>query len=121
MKTLRSIGAVLFGYMLFAMATLAFFKASGIAPHGEVTPVQMAGSIVVGMVAALAGGYAAARLAGSRPAAHGKAVAVVLIAIACISLAKTVGHGSIWSQLAALFLMAPCAAYGGQLRQRQQQ
>lgn len=33
----------------------------------------------------------------------------------------TIGHGAIWSQVAALALMAPAAALGGWLRARQAQ
>jgi hypothetical protein len=44
------------------------------------------------------------------------AVATLLAIGAGVSLAATVGHGAIWSQLAALVLMAPAAALGGQAR-----
>ena len=40
-------------------------------------------------------------------------LAVVLAAGATASLASTIGHGAIWSQVAALVLMAPAAALGG--------
>jgi hypothetical protein len=109
----RSIGAVIAGYLLFAVSAFLFFRLSGQAPHAAAAPAVMAGSIGVGVVAAFAGGFAAARLAGRKPLAHGLAVAAVIALGASVSLAGTIGHGAIWSQVAALLLMAPAAAIGG--------
>jgi hypothetical protein len=121
MRSVRSVGAVVFGYMLFAMSTLAFFKLTGVAPHQDAALVTMASSIAVGVVAALMGGYSAAWLAGRRPLAHGIAVATVLALGATVSLFKTMGHGALWSQCAALLLMVPGAVLGGLVRARQSQ
>lgn len=115
---LRSVLAVVAGYAVFAVAAFAFFSLSGQPPHQPAPTAVMLGSIAVGMVAALAGGYLAAWLAAQRPFAHGIAVAGVLALGATVSLVKTLGHGAIWSQLAALVLMAPCAVGGGWLRGR---
>ncbi len=119
MKILRSIGAVLVGYMLFVVTTLAFFKLTGQAPHQAAPPAIMLGSVALGIVAALLGGYAAGYLAGRRPFVHGLAVAAVLALGASASLISTLGHGAIWSQLCALLLMVPAAALGGLVRERQ--
>jgi putative membrane protein (TIGR04086 family) len=67
-------------------------------------------------MSALLGGYVAAWLAKRRPLAHGFAVAAVLALGAAISLLSTLGKGAIWSQVAALVIMVPCAAIGGWLR-----
>lgn len=119
MKIIRSIGAVVFGYLLFAFSAFAFFRLSGQPPHQDAPLSLMLGSVAVGVVAALLGGYVAAWLAGRRPLAHGVAVALLLVLGATISLLSTLGHGAIWSQLAALLLMAPSAAFGGWVRARQ--
>lgn len=113
MRILRSIGSVALGYLVFAVSAFAFFQFSGQPPHADAPVSVMAGSIVVGVPGAFCGGSLAARLAGRKPFAHGVAVGVVLAIGAAVSLAATFGHGAIWSQLAALFLMAPCAALGG--------
>lgn len=118
MRILRSIGAVLIGYLIFALSAFGFFQISGQAPHQAAPPAVMFGSIVIGMASAWVGGYAAAWLAGRKPWAHGVAVAAVLALGATVSLLSTVGHGAIWSQLAALALMAPSAAFGGWVRAR---
>ena len=112
----RSIVSVIVGYLIFALSAFALFQISGQPPHQATPAPFMAGSIVYGAVFALVGGYVAARLAKRRPLAHGLAVAAVLALGAAISLLSTRGKGAIWSQVAALVIMAPCAAIGGWLR-----
>ena len=121
MRLLRSIGAVVVGYAIFALSAVAFFLIVRQPAHRDAPFGIMLGSIVVGVIAALLGGYVAAWIAGRRFAAHGIAVAGVLALGAALSLASTLGHGAIWSQLAALLLMAPSAALGGWMRGRQTQ
>jgi hypothetical protein len=115
----RSVLAVIVGYLIFALSAFAFFQISGQPPHQAASMPIMLGSIAFGMVFALLGGYVAAWLARRRPLAHGVAVAAVLALGAAISLLSTLGNGAIWSQAAALALMAPCAVFGGWLRLRQ--
>jgi putative membrane protein (TIGR04086 family) len=118
MQILRSIGSVVLGYLLFAMPAFLFFQLSGQPAHAIAPPSVMIASILVGILAAFVGGFVAAHLAGRKPLAHGLAVAAVLAAGAIASLASTIGHGAIWSQVAALALMAPSAALGGWARAR---
>jgi peptidoglycan/LPS O-acetylase OafA/YrhL len=115
----RSVLAVLAGYLIFALSAFAFFQISGQPPHQAAPTPFMLGSIVFGMVFALLGGYVAARVARRRPLAHGLAVGCVLALGAVVSLIGTYGKGAVWSQVAALALMAPCAVIGGWLRSRQ--
>ncbi len=116
---LRSILAVFVGYVIFAASAFAIFRVSGQAPHAAAPVSFMLVSVVSGMVFAFAGGFAAGVIAGRRPQAHGVGVAVLLAIGAGVSLASTLGHGSVWSQVAALLLMAPSAAIGGWFRARQ--
>ena len=119
MNIARSILAVVVGYLIFATSAFAFFQVSGQPPH-QVAPLPiMLESIAFGMVFSLLGGYVAAWLAQRRPVAHGVAVAVVLAIGAAVSLLSTLGKGAVWSQVAALTLMAPCAVVGGWLRLKQ--
>jgi hypothetical protein len=115
----RSVIAVIVGYLIFALSAFAFFQISGQPPHQAVPVPIMIGSIAFGMVFALLGGFVAAWLARRRPLAHGIAVAAVLALGAAISLLNTMGKGAVWSQVAALTFMAPCAVLGGWLRLRQ--
>jgi hypothetical protein len=118
MQMLRSIGSVILGYLVFALSAFAFFQLTGQAPHAKVPLSIVLTSILVGIVAAFAGGYLAARLAGRKPAAHGLAVALILAIGATVSLVSTIGNGAIWSQISALILMVPSAAVGGLVRAR---
>lgn len=115
MTIVRSVVAVVVGYLIFAVSAFAFFRLSGQAPHAVAPVPIMATSIAVGMVAAVLGGYVAARLAPGQPLAHGVAVAVVLAIGAAVSLMMTATSGAVWSQVAALVAMAPCAVLGGRL------
>lgn len=119
MKFLRSLVAAILGYVIFAASVLAFFQLSGQPPHQSAPLSLMLGSILVGIAAAALGGYVAALIAGHRPVLHGALVATLLATGAIASLISTLGHGAIWSQLAALVLMAPSALAGGMLRARQ--
>lgn len=118
MAILRSIIGVIVGYVVFAASAFAVFRVSGQAAHAEASATFMVLSIASGMLFALVGGYVAALIAGRKPFAHGIAVAAILALGAGVSLASTIGHGAIWSQLSALALMAPSAAAGGWLRSR---
>jgi hypothetical protein len=118
---LRSIGAVIIGYVVFAASAFAVFRVSGRAPHAAAPVPFMLASIASGVAFALVGGYVAAWIAGRRPLAHGAGVAALLALGAAVSLASTLGHGAVWSQLAALVLMAPAAIAGGWLRARRAQ
>ena len=116
MKFFRSVLAVIVGYAVFAVSAGALFQLSGQDPHGEATAPFMIFAVVYGVAFALLGGYVAGWIASRVTFAHGLVVAAILALGATVSLLATVGHGSIWSQIAALTAMAPAAALGGYLR-----
>lgn len=87
-------------------------------PHAVASVPFMVVSITSGVAFAIAGGYVAGWLAGRRPLAHGVAVAALLALGVGVSLTSTLGRGAVWSQVAALALMAPSAVLGGWLRAR---
>ena len=118
MHILRSIAAVIVGYAVFAASAFAVFRLSGHAAHAPASGPFMLLTIACGVAFAALGGYLAGWLAGRRPLAHAVAMAVLLAAGATASLVSTLGHGAIWSQLAALAVMAPSAVLGGWLRAR---
>lgn len=116
MSLLRSILGVVIGYLIFAASAFAFFQLTGIPPHGRASFGIMLASALVGVAAAWVGGYLAASIAGRYPVLHARIVAAIVALGAAISLAMTIGHGAIWSQVAALALMAPAAEWGGRIR-----
>ncbi|PYP78083.1 MAG: hypothetical protein DMD35_12275 [Gemmatimonadetes bacterium] len=113
---LRSVVAVLVGYVAFAASAYAVFRLSGHAAHAPASVSFMLLTIACGVIFAALGGYVAGWLAGRRPLAHAVAMAALLLAGAAASLVSTLGHGAIWSQVAAIMLMAPSAVLGGWLR-----
>jgi hypothetical protein len=115
---LRSIVAVVVGYVVFAVSAFAVFRLSGRAAHASAPIPFMLLTIASGVAFAALGGYVTGWLAGRRPLAHAVAMATLLAAGAVASLVSTLGHGAIWSQVAALTLMAPSAVLGGWLRAR---
>ena len=118
MTMLRSVGAVLVGYAIFAVSAFLLFRVTGQDPHAPASLAFMAMTVVIGDTFAMIGGYVAGWLAGRRPLAHGVAVAVVIAVGAAVSLFATLGHGSVWTQIAALLFMAPSAVVSGWVRAR---
>lgn len=112
-KMVRSIVGVIAGYFVFVVSTLALFRLSGRDPHEEQGLAFLAFSIAFGMAAACAGGFLAGVIAGRSPRVHGAAAAIVLASGAIASILAQPGGGSRWSQLSAIFLMAPAAYVGG--------
>ena len=85
-STARTIGGIVVGYLIFAAAAVLIF--------------------------AFGGGYIAARVARRADNLAGIAVGSIIALGALVSLASS-PTGAIWSQLAALLLMAPAAVVGG--------
>ena len=112
----NSILGVVVGYVIFATSGVALFQLSGQDPHGDASVPFMVGAVVYGAAFALLGGYVSGWIASRRPFTHGLVVAGILALGAAVSLVSTLGKGYIWSQAAALLLMAPAAAFGGWLR-----
>jgi hypothetical protein len=110
---LRSFGAVIAGYVSFTVLAVALFAVTGRDAHAPAPLTFMIGSTLCGMLFAGLGGYVAARLAGRGPLAHAAALAVVIALGAGISLVTSPGGDAAWSQVAAMFLMAPSALLGG--------
>jgi hypothetical protein len=106
------LGAVV-GYLLFGVTAFLMFRLTGHyphRPHEHASTAFMIISIIIGIIAALIGGYVAVAIAGRQLAAS--IVALVIALLAVISAAFSGGVG-LWSNLAAICLMAPAAKFGG--------
>jgi hypothetical protein len=115
---MRSVAAVVVGYVIFAVAAVVLFQITGQAPHRPATTAFMIGSTVYSMGFAALGGSVAARLAPARPLQHAGLVSGVISLGAAVSLLTAPATDARWSQLAALVLMAPAAWFGGYWRVR---
>jgi hypothetical protein len=117
-RMLRSIGVVLVGYVPFGISAVLLFKLTGRDPHAPAPVSFMLLSTLYGMAFAVLAGYLAARLAGRRPLSHAIAVAGIIGLGALISIVLRPVGAALWSQLAALVLIAPSAILGGLIRRR---
>lgn len=117
---MKSVLAVLLGYMVFGVSAILLFKVSGVAPQQEPGLAFRIWGTLYGVIFAFAGGYLAARIAGKKEILHASAVACILAVIATVSLIAQPGHGSLWSQIAALGFMTPATVLGGVVRARRQ-
>lgn len=116
---MKSVLAVLAGYLVFGISAIILFQIADVDPRQEPAIGFRLWSTVYGVFFALLSGYVAARLAGKKEIAHASAVACILAVIATISLVAQPGHGSLWSQIAALGFMTPAAILGGVVRAQQ--
>jgi hypothetical protein len=112
---MRSVAGVIVGYLVFAVSALLIFRISGHDPHEPATTAFMVEAIAAGMVAALIGGYVAVMIAARQRAAT--ELALVIAVLAVLSAASMHGR-SLWSNIAAVVLMAPAAKLGGALAKR---
>lgn len=117
----RGLLGVLAGYIIFAGSALLLFFISRHDPHAPASLPFLIFSVVYGMVFALLAGYLAAAIAGRGGMLYAMGVAIAIAAGALVSLMARPGKGAIWSQLAALLLMAPASVLGGYVRTRQRQ
>ena len=82
MQVLRSVLAVVAGFaaafVIVVIVTLAAAAALGLT-EGSVTPLYLMLNLLGSALAAIAGGYVAARLAPSAPMQHGIALAIVML------------------------------------------
>jgi hypothetical protein len=115
---MRSVLAVLAGYLTFAVSGGVLFAVTGVDPHAAPTPLFAIGAIVYGMVFAALGGCVAAMVSRDASDKHACFVAAIIAGFAIVSLAVSYPRGSVWSQLAAILLMAPSAVIGSVLRRR---
>src|SRR3954469_1274928 len=109
---LRSIGAVVAGYFIFATSAVLLFQLSGRAPHEPAPLAFEIATIVWGCVFALVGGWLTAHIAGRRPVTHAGVLAGVIALGALASLVADAGAAK-WTQMSAVAFMAPCAWLGG--------
>jgi hypothetical protein len=116
---MRTVLGVVAGYVIFAISAVALFALSGTDPRSPATTLFMVSSTLCGMLFALAGGYVAGAIARRHDRLASTIVAVMIAVIAGASaLSDRAAGGSLWTQLAAIVLIAPSALIGGALHHR---
>ena len=116
----RSLVAVAAGYFVFAVSAVLLFQLSGRQPHAPAPLSFEVAAVVWGAVFAMVGGWLAAHVSVRRPAVHGAIVAGVIAVGAVASMLADRG-GAMWTQIAAVVVMAPCACLGGVLAAKQRE
>ena len=114
----RSVIAVIAGYLIFALSALLLFRLTGRNPHAPAEIWFVIVTIVYGLFFATLAGFVAALLGKGFEMEHSLAVASLIAAVGAASLLSEVKSDAIWTQLAAILIIAPCAMLGGYLRQR---
>ena len=115
---LRVIGAVVAGYIIFAVLSVLLFVVAGRDAHAMAPRWFLVGATAYGMLSAMVAGYAATRIA-ARADLRAALVLTAIIALgAVVSMIGTPAAASHWSQWAALLLMAPAAIIGGMVALR---
>lgn len=118
-NTMKSILAVLVGYLIFGASSVLLFLVAGIDPKRSPEVEFRIWSTLYGIFFALLGGYTAAAMAGRKELWHASSVAIILTLLATISLIAQPGGSSVWSQISALGFMVPAVILGGIVRLRQ--
>lgn len=109
---MRSLVAVVGGYVVFALSGALLFQMSGQDPHAQAPVAFKVATVIWGAVFALVAGWLTARVAARRPLLHAGIVGGLIALGAIVSIAAS-SPGSTWSQFSALIVMAPCAWLGG--------
>jgi RsiW-degrading membrane proteinase PrsW (M82 family) len=107
-RVLRVILGFLAGYGISAASAILFFLAAKRDPHAPQPLWFIVATAVWGIAFALLGGFVAARIAGFRV---GQAVGIAIIVVSFLSMIFD-ARGAHWSQVVAMVLMAPAAAFG---------
>jgi hypothetical protein len=115
---MRSVAAIVAGYLVFALSAAALFVLTGQDPHAAAHPSFMLTSVMVGVIFAMIGGYLAGRIVPEHPRRHAAAVGLLIAIGAFVSLAIRKPEAATWSQFAAITIMAPSAALAGSLVKR---
>jgi peptidoglycan/LPS O-acetylase OafA/YrhL len=125
-RVLRSIGAVLAGFLatfILSIATDLVLHAAGVfPPWGQpMSDALFVLATVYRTIYTVAGGYVTARLAPGRPMAHALALGIVGLFAAVAGTVATWNKGPEfgpkWYPLALVVLAIPCVLFGGKLAQ----
>lgn len=108
---LRKILAVITGYAIFVLTSVALFKISGQAPHAAATISFMVFTLIYGAVCSFIAGLVTQLIAKTGNLKINYVLAIILAGFATFSLFKSTGEH--WTQLLAIFIFAPVTVIGG--------
>ena len=115
---IRSVLAVLLGYVVFVLSASALFAVSGRDPHSQASAAFTVFAIAYGACFGVVAGLVAAWIARRAYFTHAFIVGCIIALGAAISMIARPGEGAIWTQMAAMVLFAPLTLLGAYLRSR---
>lgn len=120
MVFIRSLAAVVLGYVFKGVAVGIYFVASGWRPDGVLSEKVVILGMVWRALASIAAGYLAGAIAGRKEVGHALGVALLTAFTAIASMLSPEGSQEpIWAQMTNLCIMFPLVLLGGYLRNRQ--
>jgi len=114
----RTILGVVLGDIIFAGGSALLFYLAKVDPHAPAEARFIVLSTLAGILFALAGGFVAGWIGQRSDVICGLILAVIIAGGAIASMIGRPGVGALWSQTAALLLMAPASLAGDRLRLR---
>lgn len=96
---LRTVGAIVLGYVIFATSAVLLFHLAKVDPHSPSSAGFMAVAIGYGLGFALLAGFIAGRVGGRGDLLCGIALAAVVALGALISMVSRPGAGAVWTQV----------------------
>jgi peptidoglycan/LPS O-acetylase OafA/YrhL len=118
LNILRSAAAVITGYLIFGLSAAVLFGVVDQDPHSATTRGYMIGTILYGAFFGGVGGFVTAWIAQQRRVVHAAVVAGIIAGGAVVSILTRSADDPLWSQIAAILIIAPVVILGGWLRLR---
>jgi hypothetical protein len=100
------------GDAIFGLSAFSLFRLAERDPHAPAPVEFMIATVAVGVIAAAIGGWVTASIASHHRREHAGVLGILIASGALISLVLRPGAGAIWTQIAAVVLMAPAALAG---------
>ncbi len=113
---IRNILAVLAGYAIFVAGSVALFKVSGHDPHAVPTLTAVLVIGLFGAVISFIAGWVAHLIGKAGGLRINYSLALVMAGFALFSFFKS--EGSHWTQLLAIFVLAPASILGGRFQRK---
>lgn len=111
----RCVAGWLIGYLISCISSILFFVLSRIPPHQPASTGVMWATAIYGIVFAAIAAVAGASFSRNNAIGIGAAIALTICMVALWSWYETPDQAH-WSQVIAIFLMAPAAQFGSLFR-----
>jgi len=119
---LRSIIAIIIGYLVLAFTNMAFVTLIFVQPILTLGPIAtIASGVPYTFVCSFMGGYLVARIARRSEIKHGAILAGIMTLVTIISMIIAIAIEPLWYKISYLVVMAPAAVLGGYVRNRRKQ